>query len=380
MSQKDKLEKSITELIKNQSSHKKSIQIPQAPDDASSKALSDALDSGFKIIKLIIVGLVIAFIYSLSFTVHQDEIAVKLRFGKPVGVGEEQILRPGLHWAFPYPIDEVIRISVGQSRKVTSTAGWLPVTPEMEAAGEFPNPTSFLRPGVDGYVIASDGTVIHTRATMNYRLNPNMVLDYIFTYANPDKTLENILNNAIFYSAARYTAEDAIYRDQISFNETVRQRVASLIEELQIGVIIANIDVQTMPPLSVRESYDNVLSAQQEARTEVNNAESYSRTTINAALGQASVILADATTRSNQIVRTIASESKSFSEQLPYFEKNPELFKERLLAETMQTILTNADDTFYISGTEKAERELRIQLNREQMKSQREQEKENPHN
>ena len=114
----------------------------------------------------------------------------------------------------------------------------------------------------------------------------------------------------------------------------------------------------------------------QEARTTVNQAEAYARATVNAAQGQASTILADGVTRSNQIVRIMASEANSFSEQLPYFEMNPMLFKERLMAETMQTILTNADDTFYLSQREGIQRELRLQLNREQVKSQREKEKE----
>jgi hypothetical protein len=72
----------------------------------------------------------------------------------------------------------------------------------------------------------------------------------------------------------------------------------------------------------------------------------------------------------------MASEANSFSEQLPHFERDPVLFKERLMAETMQTILTNADDTFYFSQREGIQRELRLQLNREQIKSQREKEKE----
>ena len=86
----DKLENSIKELMKNRQSGRKDISsIPPPPDDAGTRALGEALDSSFKIVKLIIVGLVVAFIYSLTFSVQPDEIAVKLRFGKLVGVGEE---------------------------------------------------------------------------------------------------------------------------------------------------------------------------------------------------------------------------------------------------------------------------------------------------
>lgn len=373
----DKLEHSIKELMKNRSASKEPEKFSAPPEDAGARALSEALDSGFKIVKLIILGLVIAFVYSLTFTVQPDEVAVKLRFGKPVGVGEEQILKPGLHWALPYPIDEIVRISIGQSRTVVSSAGWFPTTAEMEALGQTPDPAGSLRPGIDGYVISSDGNVIHARATLKYRLNPVNALNYEFGFVDPTNLLQNILNNAIFFTATRHTAEDAIYKDQITFNEAVRERVASLIQEYQVGISVESIDVQTRPVLAVQDAYDQVLSAQQEARTEVNKAEAYARTTVNGAQGQALTILADGVTRSNQIVRLMASEAKSFSEQLPYFERNPKLFRERLMAETMQNILTNSDDTFYMSKpTDGTDRELRIQLNREQMKSQREKEKE----
>jgi hypothetical protein len=61
-------------------------------------------------------------------------------------------------------------------------------------------------------------------------------------------------------------------------------------------------------------------SAQQEARTAVNQAEAYARTTVNAARGKP-YHSADGVTRSNQIVRIMASEANSFSEQLPHFER-----------------------------------------------------------
>jgi hypothetical protein len=55
----------------------------------------------------------------------------------------------------------------------------------------------------------------------------------------------------------------------------------------------------------------------------------------------------------------VEAESKSFSDQKPFYESNPELFQQRLVSETMQSVLTNAVDIFYLSG-----RQPRIWLNR----------------
>src|SRR2546425_996808 len=84
---------------------------PAAPsnvEDPSAQALSDALRSSFNIVKFLMGLLVAAFIVSGIFTVKPNQVAVVLRFGKPRGTGPEQLLKPGLHWALPYPIDEIV--------------------------------------------------------------------------------------------------------------------------------------------------------------------------------------------------------------------------------------------------------------------------------
>src|SRR5438552_1579587 len=87
---------------------------PEVPDDSGSQALSEALRSSFAIIKVIMVGLVVLFLGSGFFTVGPQEKAIILRLGRPTSEDEKALLGPGAHWAFPYPIDEVVKIPVGE--------------------------------------------------------------------------------------------------------------------------------------------------------------------------------------------------------------------------------------------------------------------------
>src|SRR6185436_17702390 len=96
---------------------------PEPPEDAESQALSDALKSSFGIVRVILVIMVVIFLGSGFFTVGTQEKAIILRLGKPVGK-DKALLSPGAHWAFPYPIDEVVRIPVGQVQTIRSTVGW----------------------------------------------------------------------------------------------------------------------------------------------------------------------------------------------------------------------------------------------------------------
>jgi len=345
---------------------------PSAPpagdaiDDASSRALSDALQSSFRIVRFLMVVLVVVFFSSGIFTVNPNEVAIKLRFGRPVGTGNEQLLRPGLQWAFPAPIDEIIRIPIGQSHTVVSTVGWPPITAQQEAAGERPVAYGVLRPDADGYTLTGDGNIIHCRTTLKYRIRPEAASRYHFDYLGLTNILQHALDNALIYASARSTAEGALYRDKIAFNDLVKARFTRHLEDLAIGILIETEDIQTMAPEDVREAFDAVLTAQQTAQQRISESEAYARGVTNNALGQASSIVIDGVTSSNQLVKTIAAEARRFEDQLPHYHANPLLFRQRLLTETLARVHTNAQLKVFMPSREDGQpRELRLQINRE---------------
>ena len=342
---------------------------PPSVDDAGSQALADALRSGFKIVKFLMAALVAVFFASGFFTVEPNEVAVVLRFGKPVGTGASQLLQPGAHWAFPYPIDEVVRVPVGMSHTVASEAGWYHLTPEQEAAGQQPESWPYMRPGVDGYTLSADGNIIHARAIMKYRVRPAEAVRYRFAYTDVTNLLQNVLDNALFFASARTAADAALYSDRAGFTDRVQARVATLLEELNLGVAVETLDVQTTAPLDVRPAFDEVLNAQQTARTRVSEAEAYARSSTNTALGQNSQVISEALTRSNQLVKDIVADVDAFRAQQPYYEADAVLFRQRLLAQTMGRVLTNAQEKFFLPDRNDGRpRELRLQLSREPQK------------
>jgi regulator of protease activity HflC (stomatin/prohibitin superfamily) len=92
--------------------------------DAAGKSLSEALRISFIILKVIMIVLVVAFLLSGFVTVDSGEQALVLRFGKIQGVGEERLLGPGLHWIFPYPVDEIVRIPVEEKVNLLVNSFW----------------------------------------------------------------------------------------------------------------------------------------------------------------------------------------------------------------------------------------------------------------
>jgi len=333
-------------------------------EDSGTRALADALSSSFKIIKVLMIGLVVIFLGSGIFTVEPNEVAVVLRFGKPLGTGPDQVLQQGLHWSFPSPIDEIVKIPIGETRSIIATNSWYAVTPEQEISGQLPYAMPSLRPGVDGYALTADGNIVHVRATAQYLINDPVA--YEFNFRQTTDLLKNALNNAILYASAQFDADDVLYKNRLGHKEKVRSRFLQIIQNAKLGIELQSLDVVTYPPLFVKEAFDTVTQTEQDVSKMRNEAEGEAAEILRRAEGEAQAIINDGLTRSNRITSMVTADAKTFTDLLPHYEADPEFFRQRAIIERMGKILENSSDTWMLPRAKDGQsQELRLQLNRE---------------
>lgn len=341
--------------------------VPLMPDDAGSRALSDALQSSFFIVKILMVLLVVAFFFSGMFAVGPQERAVVLRFGKPVGKGDNALLGPGFHWAFPAPIDEVKKIAFSQVQVANSTVGWYATTPAQEAARNEPPPRETLNPAVDGYVLTADANIIHVRAQLRYRISDP--LEYIFGFTNAAGLVTNALDNALFFAAAQFPVDDALTRNVAGFNEKVTARVTQLADEQKLGISVEQVTLNVIPPRQLSEKFRAVLDASVRRDQVLNEARSFTNEVRSRAIGEAATTLSLAQSESNRLVEVVGAEAKRFTDVLPQYRENPELFQQLRVAEVVRRVLTNAEERIYVPAREDGKsRTLRLDLSRAPIK------------
>ena len=343
--------------------------LPEVVDDATTRALSDALRSSFAIIRVIMIALVVLFLASGVVTVGPQEKAVVLRFGKPKGGDEQRLLGPGLHWAWPYPIDEVVKIPVGQVQAVGSSVGWYATSAAQEAAGAEPQPGPSLNPATDGYLLTGDGNIIHVRGTLRYRIT-EPGLRYSFNFEFASNAVQNAFNNALIYAAARFKVDDALTRDIAGFRETARTRLEQLVAQQQLGITVDQIDnVRIIPPRKLKENFEAVLAAEVRSSKEINDARSYENQTLSKARSQAAARVNAGENDRNRLVEFVAAEARRFTDLLPAYNSNPELFIRQHQTEALQRTLANAQEKFVLPDRVNGKPlELRLQVNREPQK------------
>jgi len=343
--------------------HDHSHPATEARGDASSQALSEALRSSFTIVKIAMIALVLLFLGSGFFQVGPQEKAVILRFGKPVGEGEKMLLGAGLHWSWPYPIDDVVKIPITEIQTVKSSVGWFAQTPEQEVLSQEPPPRQSLNPAIDGYLVTGDGNIIHAKATLRYRIsNP---IWYIFNFTSASNLVQNALDKALLSTAARYKVDDILSRDVTGFREAVRRSATETLEAAKVGVTVETCDVDPRPPGLLKADFDNVTKAEVTRNELIYGARTYENKTTNQAAADATSIINLAQTESRILVESLAADADRFNKLLPLYQTNAVSLIEQKLAETMGTFLGNAREVFIQpTASGGTHTENRIMLNR----------------
>ena len=340
------------------------VSAPEIPVDAGSQALAEALRSSFLIVKFVMVVLVLVFLASGFFTVNPQERAILLRFGKPVGEGERALLGPGLHWSFPYPIDECVKVSITGIQRANSTVGWYATTPEQELAGTEPPPGVSLNPALDGYAVTADNNIIHTRATLTYRISDPV--RYVFYFVSASNVVQNALDNALLHSASRFNVDDILTRDVAGFKEAVRNRVTELVEKEDLGVSVEQCAVESIPPRQLKEAFANVLRSEVNRSKVLNDASSYQNQVLSKASADAESLINIAQSERTRLVADVSSRADQFQDLLPKYLQNPRLFVQQRLTETLGRVFTNAQDKILVpESADGNAKELRYLFNRE---------------
>ena len=232
-----------------------------------------------------------------------------------------------------------------------------------KTAGIEPPAGASLNPAMDGYAITADRNIIHIRATLNYHIEDP--IRYVFEFASASNTVQNALNNALLYTAAHFNVDDILTRDVAGFQDAVLQRVSDLTEREQLGIVIDNCAIQSVPPRQLRDVFSQVTTARENRNKLLNDAHSYeSRVLIQAGAQAASITNAAAADRA-RFVESITAEAKRFNDLLPKYENNPNLFAQQTFLQAVGQMLTNAEKWIQPTAENGKSMEVRLMLNRE---------------
>lgn len=367
-----------------------------APFDPAQQSLAEALRISFTLLKVVMVILLVIYLLSGFFNVKSNESAVRLRFGSIVEVdqsGRKEIDAGGPYFAFPYPIEEVVKIPTAPRTLELNQQFWHQQQEEQLAQGP-------LNPERDGSLLTGDANIVHARWTLTYNISGPV--DYLTHVGSPDLA-EQIVRNAaeqgLVHTVARLSI-DEIMRGQ-NYSDTARIIIQEQLDAMNSGITVQQVSLARRAiPGSVRRSYEAVILAQSERGQAIEAAQKERSSILNTAAGEAyeplwklivayeqAVDLEDhveanrlaaeidaaystlsipaergpapvggrvaeivnaAQTYRTQVVEQVKAEANTFNMLLPQYRENPNIVLSRLWQEARERILSGDVETFYL--------------------------------
>ena len=150
--------------------------------------------------------LVVLYFASGVTSVKPGEVALVLRFGKLVGdTPAEQVHRPGLLFALPQPIDEVVRVDVEVVR--TLAVRELTYTLDGRESIRSFSVRDTIDPELHGYVLTGDRNVLQADFVVRYRVADPIA--WTLGHDRPEDLMRDAVMSAIVQGAGERAVDDA---------------------------------------------------------------------------------------------------------------------------------------------------------------------------
>lgn len=323
--------------------------------DPGAEALSDALCLTFRLLRVILALVLVAYLASGVFIVPQHERAFVLRFGRPVGVGADRVKGPGLHWNWPRPFSEIVRVPTERVQSITSQRFWR----ERPAAfQDAPDEPAGLRPGSDGYALTGDANLLHHRWAVRFTVSDPF--RYRFGHVAPEQTLLDELDRTVIRVSAQFPIDRALRTDIAGFREAVESALRARVDTLDLGIRVQGVDLLGIaPPVPVAPAFDMVTQSAQQRDQLVSDARAAAVRIQNEADAEADRIIAAGLADRQRRISAVAARADAFASLRDAWTRHPHMVERTLRQDALRDVLAR-DVRKILAPDRGAQQELRL--------------------
>lgn len=280
----------------------------------------------------------VAWILSGLYIVNPAEQAVILRFGQYAEVQD-----PGLHWMARF-IDTKYMVDVQKIYSFSLQGDFLTKSSEQS---DLPNQFIAVDPKKPNNAISVDAgnsdkskNLVNVELTVQYRIsNPRA---YLFNVVDPDNSIQEVASGALSDVIGKMKLDDVLTTGRELLSSGVMQRTKQVLASYDAGLEVVAVTLRKVQaPDEVQAAFNDVNRAEQDKATYIQQAQAYASKVVPLAQGVAARILADATAYQQQSVLRAQAQVAKYQALLSVYKGSPDLTRERMYLETMQTILRN---------------------------------------
>lgn len=274
-------------------------------------------------------ALAAVWVLSGVYIVAADQQAVVTRFGAVV---EPRVL-PGIHYALPWPVDDVTRLKVQQLQRliVGGDAG-------DAVLGRFEtSPASQFLTG--------DQNLIQLRAAVQYSVAEPAT--YLFSAVDVGRMMAAAVEAELARQVGLRGVDAVLTTNKVEIQVLAQRRAQALANSYRLGVQIASISIESAaPPPETRDAFNEVASARADSARIVSEAQGYAGDVVPKARGQAQQMMEAAAGYRLRKINEARGDAERFIQAAGEYGRASEVNGRRLYIETMEQILPNIRKLF----------------------------------
>ena len=293
------------------------------------------IDAAWRRMHWWIVAMMLLYAVSGITTVKSDEVAVVLRWGQLVGTTPAlQEHGPGLLFAFPRPIDRVVRVPVKRVYEVS-----IGTLSGRTAQEEFAADT--LDPVAQGYALTGDHNIVEADIVVRYRIRD--AAEWAFYGPTPDDVLRVEVTTAMVRSLGEMPVDRVLSDGRKDLIASATRRAQAGLDACHSGLEVSSIEMTRLaPPPSLVPEFDAVQSAYIGAETSRKQAQAFAETAIPQAQATADAMLQGARGQAESDRATARGDAGAFRALDQEYRSNPAVVRERLYRDAVELALRAA--------------------------------------
>lgn len=177
---------------------------------------------------------------------------------------------------------------------------------------------------------------------------------YLHEVQNPDETLMLAFETAMRRNIQNKELDDALLNKQ-DIEQEVLPDFQSMLDSYAIGVTVREIRIQNITvPTEVNAAYEDVNNAKNEKTRKLDEAERYKNEVIPAARSEAYQMVQEAEAYKAEVVSQATGDVANFTSVYEKYVLDKDITRKRLMIETMEKILQNAQSKTILSAEQRA--------------------------
>jgi len=195
-----------------------------------------------------------------------------------------------------------------------------------------------------------ENSIVNLGFVMQYRVGDAFESRYAVADLIP--TLRDASQAAVREVVGTMTVDGVLTERRGEVQTEGRRILQEILDGYAMGIDVLEIQLQEVqPPEQVREAFDDVIAAAQDASLAVNQAEGYRNELVPRARAEAAELLESATGYRDAKLAESKGEADRFSALVVEYHKSPEVTKTRLYLETMEEVLPRVEKVIIEKGT-----------------------------